>query len=112
VRISGGTAALFRYGRDNLPSTCDNQDGSLSTNTSTAPDSRDGWVRRPTLSLLKPNVTTRQIDGVISAQRQGDKEKPAVGLVVGGLANGPFVRQPETAFRRCAIEAERGDTAR
>ena len=30
MRISGGTAALFRFGRDNLPSTCDNQKGSRS----------------------------------------------------------------------------------
>ena len=30
VRISGGTDALFHYGRDNLPGTCDTQKGSQS----------------------------------------------------------------------------------
>ena len=30
VRISGGTAAPFHHGRDNFPSTCDNQEGSRS----------------------------------------------------------------------------------
>ena len=30
MRISEGTAPLFHFGRDNLPSTCDNQKGSRS----------------------------------------------------------------------------------